>query len=149
MAQQLEDFPVYREAKEFQVAVNAIIVRPVWGRNRRLRDQIAEATESILANMEEGYEQSTDAGLAKYLYTSKGSTAEVVGRLRSGARRRWLTQQEFTDCAKNGRGNSAYARRLESSTWPGVTGRTGAVTLADSPIRDGDSGLAILMRDSG
>ena len=52
--------------------------------------------------MEEGYEQSTDAGLAKYVYTSKGSAAEAVGRLRSGARRRWLTQQELAQCAKMG-----------------------------------------------
>jgi len=102
MAQKLEDFPVYRKAQEFQVAVNAIIDRPAWGRNRKLREQIAEATESVLANMEEGYEQSTDAGLAKYLYTSKGSAAEAVGRLRSGARRRWLTQQELAQCAKMG-----------------------------------------------
>ena len=73
MRKKLEELPVYLKAKELEVAVVALLDRPVFVRNRKHRDQISEAVDSILSNMSEGYEQSTDASLAKYLYTSKGS----------------------------------------------------------------------------
>jgi hypothetical protein len=49
MAQTLQELPVYLEAREFSAAVAAIIARPAFGRNRKLREQIADANESILA----------------------------------------------------------------------------------------------------
>jgi four helix bundle protein len=102
MAQKLGEMPVYQRATEFHAAVAAIIARPAFGRNRKLRDQIAEALESILANMEEGFEQSTDAGVAKYLFTAKGSLAEVVVRLKGAQRRGWLRPAECAQCAAQG-----------------------------------------------
>jgi four helix bundle protein len=78
MAQRLQELPVYLKACAFSVAVAAMIARPSFGRNRKLHDQIADANESILANMEEGFEQSSDAVLANYLYTSKGSIARSL-----------------------------------------------------------------------
>ena len=100
MAQKLEELPVYRKAQAFNAAVAAIIMRPAFGRNRKLREQIADANESILANMEEGFEHSTDAVLANYLYTSKGSIAEVVTRLKGARRRGWMTASECAECAE-------------------------------------------------
>ena len=102
MANTLQELPVYLKAREFHVAVAAIIARPAFGRNRKLHEQIADANESILANMEEGFEQSTDAVLANYLYTSKGSIAEVVVRLKGAERRGWLTSAEYSQCAALG-----------------------------------------------
>ena len=52
--------------------------------------------------MSEGYEQSTDASLANYLYMSKGSAAEVVSRLKSAQRRGWVTEEECRQCAALG-----------------------------------------------
>lgn len=57
----------------------------------------------MLANMEEGFEQPTDRALEKYLFNSKGSVAEVVGRLRSACRRGYITEDEFARCAAMGR----------------------------------------------
>ncbi len=102
VANTIQELPVYLKAREFNAAVAAIIARPAFGRNRKLHEQIADANESILANMEEGFEQSTDAVLASYLYTSKGSIAEVVVRLRGAERRGWLTSAEYSECASLG-----------------------------------------------
>ena len=102
VARKLDELPVYVKACEFNVAVAAIIARPAFRRNRKLHEQLADANESILANMEEGFEQSTDAVLANYLYTSKGSVAEVVVRLKGAERRGWLTQAEYSQCATRG-----------------------------------------------
>ena len=99
MAQRLEELPVFSKAQSFSITVAAIIARPAFGRNRKLHDQIADANESILANMAEGFEQSTDAVLANYLYTSKGSVAEVLTRLKSAERRGWVTAREYSECA--------------------------------------------------
>ena len=102
MAQRLQELPVFLKAEEFTVTVAAIIARPAFGRNRKLHEQIADANESILANMEEGFEQSTDALLASHLYTAKGSIAEVVVRLKGAGRRGWLTPAEYSQCATLG-----------------------------------------------
>jgi len=102
MAQTLQELPVFLKAQEFSVAVAAMIARPSFGRNRKLHDQIADANESILANMAEGFEQSSDAVLASYLYTSKGSVAEVMVRLKGAERRGWVTPAEYSQCASQG-----------------------------------------------
>jgi four helix bundle protein len=102
MAQRLEELPVYSKAHAFSVAVSAIASRPAFSRNRKLKDQIVDANASILANMAEGFEQSTDAGVAKYLYTAKGSVAEVVTRLKDAQRYGWITAEECADCAATG-----------------------------------------------
>ena len=102
MPQKLEEMDVFLKARDFSVAVTAIIGRPAFEKNRRLKDQIADANESILSNMAEGFEQSTDAALANYLYIAKGSVAEVVTRLKSAHRRGWLTVEECTQCATAG-----------------------------------------------
>ena len=102
MPQKLEEMAVFLKARDFSVAVTAIIWRPAFEKNRRLKDQIADANESILSNMAEGFEQSTDAALANYLYIAKGSVAEVVTRLKSAHRRGWLTPAECTEFAATG-----------------------------------------------
>ena len=102
MANTLQELPVYLKAREFHVAVAAIIARPAFGRNRKLHEQIADANESILANMEEGFEQSTDRGLEKYLFDAKGSTAEVVTRLNAAYRKHYITHDELVERTRLG-----------------------------------------------
>ncbi len=95
MAQRVEDLKVWQRAQEFWVAVNAIIDRSGFQRDRGLRDQIKGATDSVLSNIAEGFEQPTDRAFAKYLYTSKASTAEVRKRLLMACHRGYITSEEF------------------------------------------------------
>jgi four helix bundle protein len=48
--------------------------------------------------MAEGFEQSTDAAVAKYLYTAKGSVAEVATRLKGAQGYGWVTAEECAEC---------------------------------------------------
>ena len=66
-------------------AVTAILQRSSLRRNCRAYEQIVEANASVLANMDEGFDQESDDGFSKYLYYSKGSVAEVMRRLRRAA----------------------------------------------------------------
>jgi four helix bundle protein len=98
----IEDFEVWKKAEVFAIAVTAILRRPAFSKNSKLLGQIEEALESISANMSEGFEQSTDRGFAKYLYISKGSTAETCTRLAGAARRGCLTKAEWRTFAQQG-----------------------------------------------
>lgn len=95
MAKRIEDLPVYQHAVKFCDANDAILQRPALRRNRKLWDQIAEANDSILSNMKEGFEQSTDDAFANMLTYAKGSCAEVLTRLFRAQRRRCLTTEEY------------------------------------------------------
>ena len=96
MAQRVEDLKVWQRAHEFWVAVNAIINRSGFQRDRRLREQVKDAADSILSNIAEGFEQPTDRAFARYLFTSKASTAEVRKRLLLASHRSYITEEEFT-----------------------------------------------------
>jgi len=102
MARRLEELPIYARAVAFERAVIALLDRPAFGRNRHLHDQISHAIDSVLANMQEGFEQPTDRALEKYLFNAKGSAAEVCRRLESAHRRRYITDAELRECRAQG-----------------------------------------------
>ena len=91
----IEDFEVWKKAKALWGIVEPLLARRGFLQNLGLRDQIREALDSITANMEEGFEQSTDRAFARYLYTSKGSAAEVRGRLGLAYERKFITAAEL------------------------------------------------------
>ena len=93
--QRIEDFEVWKKADVFSDAVDAILVRLQGVRNCKLYEEIRSATDSIQANMSEGFEQPTDRAFARFLYTSKGSAAETCTRLRRASKRGWLTEAEL------------------------------------------------------
>ncbi len=102
MARTIEELPIFCKADDFWVAVNALLERPAFGKHRDLREQIAEANDSIPSNMREGFEQSTDDHFAKYLFTAKGSLAEVLNRLTTAHRKRCITADELQSCTAMG-----------------------------------------------
>ena len=87
MAHKIDEFPVFLDAQEFTVAVTAILQRSALRRNSKAYEQIVEANDSILSNMDEGFDQESDDGFSRFLYYSKGSLAEVMRRLRRAAAR--------------------------------------------------------------
>jgi four helix bundle protein len=102
MARKIEELPAYERAIEFCAAINAILDRPGLCRDRHLRDQIASAADSITANMHEGFEQPTDRAFAKFLFISKASLGEVLGRLRTAHTRRYITGVELGELLQIG-----------------------------------------------
>jgi four helix bundle protein len=102
MAKTVEELPLFQRAIEFCAAVNAILERPAFGRNGKLRNQIAEANESITANMREGFEQPSDDAFANYVYIAKSSLGEVLARLASARSKRWITDEDFAAPAAMG-----------------------------------------------
>jgi four helix bundle protein len=98
MAKRLEELTVYQKAVEFWEAVTALLDRPAFRRDRKLRDQISDANDSITSNISEGFEQSSDRAFARYLFIAKGSLAEVCTRLRQACLKRYITPDELAQC---------------------------------------------------
>lgn len=93
--EKIQDFEVWKKAQAFWEAVNAILTRPGFAQNFKLRDQLMNAIDSILSNMSEGFEQPTDRSFARYLYISKGSAAETCTRLGGAHKRGCSTDTEL------------------------------------------------------
>jgi four helix bundle protein len=98
MAKRLEDLPIYPKAKAFWSAVSAILKNPRLIRNQRLWKQIDDANDSVISNMEEGFEQPTDVAFASYLFTSKGSCKEVMARLRQAHAKGHIAKADLERC---------------------------------------------------
>ena len=95
MAHKIDELPVFSKAQEFSVAVTAILARSKVRRDCDVYKQIVEANESILSNMDEGFEQASDDAFAKYLYYSKGSIAEVMRRFRRATAKGEVSQADL------------------------------------------------------
>ena len=95
MANRLEELPIFQSATAFCEAITALLEGTAFGRNGKLRDQIRDASDSIIANMREGFEQSTDAAFGRYLYIAKGSLGEVLARLARARSRRCISREEL------------------------------------------------------
>jgi four helix bundle protein len=102
MARAVEDLKVWQRAQEFWIAVNALVDRSGFQRDRRLREQVKDAADSVVSNITEGFEQPTDRAFAKYLFTSKASTAEVRKRMQMACHHGYITQDEYAACNELG-----------------------------------------------
>ena len=100
MAEKIEDFLVWQKATAFWDGVEAVLNRSAFAKDFGLHDQVRDAVDSITSNIEEGFEQSTDRHFAKFLYTSKGSAAEVKGRLRLACKRKYIAEPEYQAFAR-------------------------------------------------
>lgn len=95
MARTLEELPVYSKVLEFCEAVSAILSDSAVRRNRRLFQQIDDANDSIDANMQEGFQQQTDAAFAYFVGIAKGSLAEVCARSRHAHRKQLISDAQL------------------------------------------------------
>jgi four helix bundle protein len=95
MAKRVEELKVWQRAQEFWSAINEILDRPGFRRDRKLREQLSDAADSLVSNIAEGFEQPTDRAFSRYLFTSKASNAEARKRLRIARDRHYITPEEF------------------------------------------------------
>ncbi len=98
MAQQVEDLKVWQRAREFCVAVNALLGRAGFQRDRKLKEQLSNAVDSVISNIAEGFAQPTDRAFARFLYISKASNAEARTRLLLACDRGYITDTELAAC---------------------------------------------------
>src|SRR5438874_5911532 len=94
MAKSVEELQVYQKAMVASAQISAIIQRPSFNRDPRLRDQLGSSSERVASSIAEGFEQSTDRHFAQYLYRSRGSSSEVRTQLIVARDRRYIDESE-------------------------------------------------------
>ena len=121
MAHKVEELPLFSHAHEFTVAVTAILAGSTLRRNSKGYEQIVEANESILANLDEGFDQESDEAFAKFLYYSKGSVAEVMRRLKRAAAKSQVSRDDVAKLASSaealGRMMGGFIKYLRKSVF--------------------------------
>jgi four helix bundle protein len=90
----VEELAVFQKALIASAEISAILERPSWQRDWRLRDQIGSASERVVSAISEGFEQSTDRHFAQYLYRARGSSREIRTQLLVAQQRRHITEGE-------------------------------------------------------
>jgi four helix bundle protein len=90
----VEELVVFQKAIIASAEISAIMERPAWNRDLRLRDQIGSASERVVSAISEGFEQSTDRHFAQYLYRAKGSSREIRTQMIVAVQRRFVTESE-------------------------------------------------------
>jgi four helix bundle protein len=90
--EKFEDIVVWQKARVFSVEIYNTFR---YCRDYAFKDQIQRATVSIMNNIAEGYERKGDREFRKFLYISKGSSAEVRSMLFLSLDLRYIDKNKF------------------------------------------------------
>jgi four helix bundle protein len=96
-AKSVDELQVYQKALVAADAVSAILKRPCFTRDPRLRDQMGSSSERVASSISEGFGQSTDRHFAVYLHGSRASSNEIRTQLRIAFGRDYISSQELDE----------------------------------------------------
>jgi len=91
----VEELLVYQRAIEAADEVSAILKRPCFQRDPKLRDQLGDSSSAVPALMADGFPQSTDRYFAQFLYRSRGESNETRTHLRVAKGRDYISEEEL------------------------------------------------------
>ncbi|NOH00734.1 MAG: four helix bundle protein [Chloroflexi bacterium] len=96
-AKRFEDLEVWQRAKELTNLVYRHSTDGSFARDFGLRDQMRRAAVSIMSNIAEGFESSTQAIFIKYLGHAKGSAGELRAQLYIARDQGYITEKDFNE----------------------------------------------------
>ena len=100
VAKTLEELLVFQRAEQMWDAVNAILQAPRLRQDLRLHAQLSDASDSVVSNISEGFEQPTDRAFAKYLFIAKSSASEVRTRVRLARKKGYISAEKSENAAE-------------------------------------------------
>jgi four helix bundle protein len=100
VAKCVEELQVYQKALAAH-EVSAILKRPCFQRDPRLRDQVADSSDAVPSLIADGFPQSTDRYFAQFVYRAKGESSETRTHLRVANGRNYISESELAElCAR-------------------------------------------------
>ena len=87
-----ENIIAWQKAKTLTLKIYSIFNN---NRDYGLKDQIQRASVSIMNNIAEGFERSSDADFKRFLFIAKGSCGEVRSMLYLAAELKYISNDEF------------------------------------------------------
>ena len=92
-----EQLPCWQKARELCQEVYKLINKPAFSKDFSLKDQIRRASVSIMSNIAEGFDTSTDKEFVRYLYYAKSSASEVQSHLYVAMDLAYISQDKFDE----------------------------------------------------
>ena len=93
----LDELLVYQKALDAANAVSAIIARPSFAKDFKLREQLGASSSRVPALIAEGFEQKSDRHFAHYLYIARGSAKETQAHVHVALGRKYVTDAECSE----------------------------------------------------
>jgi len=95
--ERFEDIKAWQAARDLASAVYLVSGRGKFEKDFGLREQIQRGSVSVMANIAEGFERSSDREFHRFLYIAKGSAGEVRSHLFGALDLGYVTSDEFDD----------------------------------------------------
>jgi four helix bundle protein len=93
----LDELLVYQKGMSAASAVSAILARPSFEKDRKLKEQLGASSSRVPALIAEGFEQKSDRHFAHYFYIARGSAKETQTHLAVALTRARLSDVECDD----------------------------------------------------
>ena len=87
-----EDIKIWQKARELNLLVYKLFIN---NEDYRFRNQIQSASVSIMNNVAEGFERQGNKEFSKFLFISKGSSAEVRSMLYLAIDLKYISKLDF------------------------------------------------------
>ena len=104
-----EDVLAWQAARKLAVEVYRFSASGRFAKDYGLRDQIRKAAISMMANIAEGLSRKSDKEFAHFLFTAKGSAAELQSHLYVALDQSYLDETDFRRLFSQG---EVYAREV-------------------------------------
>jgi four helix bundle protein len=94
--QRFEEIEAWQTARELTKLIYSFTEEGKFSRDFGLKDQIRQASVSIMSNISEGFESQTQSQFIRYLGIAKASAGEVRSQLYVSRDLDYITQELFT-----------------------------------------------------
>jgi four helix bundle protein len=95
--ERFEDIKAWQAARDLVSAIYRVTAQGQFAKDFGLRDQVRRASVSVMSNIAEKFERSSDREFHRFLYIAKGSAGEVRSQLFVALDLGYVTSDEFDD----------------------------------------------------
>lgn len=96
-----EDLEIWKDARALTRGIYQLTRDPKFAKDFGLRDQIRQATVSIMSNIAEGFERGGNQEFIQFLYVAKASCGEVRSQLYVAVDQSYAAQRDCEELTKS------------------------------------------------
>lgn len=90
-----EDIEAWKKARTMTKMIYTLTSREQFYKDYRLRDQIRDASTSVMSNIAEGFDSYSRAEFARFLTIARRSASEIQSHMYVALDQNYLSQDEF------------------------------------------------------
>lgn len=93
--EQFEDIKAWQESRKLLNQIYNLSMKDHFSKDWELKNQIKRSAISVMSNIAEGFDRSTDKEFIQFLRISTGSCAEIKSQLYIALDRKYVDKKEF------------------------------------------------------